>query len=395
MPLSNPDLKGPLTDIRVLDFSRVVAGPYATRLLSDLGADVLKVEPPEGDLTRLLGLQGDGESGYYLQQNIGKRNICIDLKVDGARELILKLAAKADMVVENFRPGIMDKFGVGWKDLSAVNGKLVMLSISGFGQNGPERGRAAYAPIIHAEAGVIARQAEMSGGPAMDLQVSIADTYSSLHGVIGLLAALRVAEQTGIGQHIDVAMIDALHSADDYAHWALDEAWPKPPENLVWDAPEDSRILISGDLKWLWHLLSTHENVVAPVSEGADLKTKIAARGQAVADWVKTRASFDALTDRLDELNLAWGRLRAFGADSFEQTSVVANGVIVDIEDSTGASRRTVQSPYRFSRSQSGISPGARAPRRGGHNFEALEDWLGESHEAVAAYRAAGILCAE
>src|SRR5690554_8197144 len=114
----------PLAGLKVLDFSRVVAGPYATRILSDLGAEVLKVEPPEGDVTRKLFKRESGVSGNYLQMNIGKQNICIDLKAEGATEVIKKLAAKADIVVENFRPGVMDKFGIGWNDLSKVNPRL-------------------------------------------------------------------------------------------------------------------------------------------------------------------------------------------------------------------------------------------------------------------------------
>lgn len=213
----------PLAGLKVLDFTRVVAGPYATRMLSDLGAEVLKVEPPEGDVTRRLGSQGDRLSGYYLQQNIGKRNICVDLKAPGARELILKLAATADIVTENFRPGVMARFGIGWDDLVKVNPGLIMLSISGYGQTGPDRKKAAYAPVLHAQSGLIARQAEMANAKPVDIQMSVADSYSSLHGIIAILAALRVRDQSGEGQHIDMAMTSVLHSVDDYAHWVLDD----------------------------------------------------------------------------------------------------------------------------------------------------------------------------
>jgi CoA:oxalate CoA-transferase len=281
------DISGyPLAGLKVLDLSRVLAGPFATRMLSDLGADVIKIEPPEGDVTRNFGKTDNGVAGFYLQQNIGKRNVCIDLKAEGARELVLDLCRKADVLVENFRPGVMKRFGLDWESVHAVNPKLVMLSISGFGQTGPESGRAAYAPVVHAEAGLIARQAEMSEGPAYDLQYSLADSYSSLHGLVGLLAALRVAEQTGIGQQIDIAMINVLHATDDYAHWALDNNWPKPSENLVWDAPEGKQILISSDMKWLWLVLSTKGGLVDPTPKGADLETKLANRRKAIVEHI-------------------------------------------------------------------------------------------------------------
>lgn len=384
----------PLQGVKVLDFSRVVAGPYATRLMSDLGADVLKVEPPEGDLTRKLGPKTEGASGYYIQQNIGKRNICIDLRAEGARELILKLAEEADVVVENFRPGVMDKFGIGWDALHEINPRLVMVSISGFGQSGPERGRAAYAPIVHAEAGLLSRQADFSDSAA-DIQMSVADTFSSLHGLIGLLAALRVAEQTGVGQHVDVAMIAALHSSDDYAPWALDQGWPKPAENVIWEAPEDERVLISGDMRWIWHLLSTKLGVQDPTPEGADLSTKIKLRRDAIENWVKTQPDFKTLSTRLDELNLAWGRVRAFGADGYSQQTVVEDGIVVEIEDDAGETRQTIQSPYRFSHSQSGITSESRAPAQGEHNISALADWLSLDADTVGALEDAGILLKE
>jgi len=366
----------PLAGLKVLDFSRVVAGPYATRMLSDLGAEVLKVEPPEGDVTRKLAKRESGVSGNYLQLNIGKRNICVDLKADGARALIHRLAAQADIVVENFRPGVMDKFGVGWSDLSKVNPRLVMLSISGYGQNGPERGRAAYAPVLHAESGLIARQAEMSGGHPTDIQFAMADSYSSLHGVIAILSALRTLDQTGEGQHIDLAMLNVLHSADDYAHFALDDIWPKAPETLVWKAPEDRQILITGDMKWLWIMFSTKDDLKDPTPDGADVATKVRLRREAMEQHIMSHKSFDALTATLDRLNLAWGEVHPFGPEIYEQTSIKALGTIVDVTDDDGNARRTVQSPYRFSKSRSGIDSNAKTAKRGEHNVAALRDWL-------------------
>ena len=375
----------PLAGLKVLDFSRVVAGPYATRMLSDLGAEVLKVEPPEGDVTRKLGKIDQGVSGYYLQLNIGKKNICVDLRAEGARDLIHKLAAQADIVVENFRPGVMDKFGIGWDDLSKVNPRLVMLSISGYGQNSAERGRAAYAPVLHAEGGIIARQAEMGGGKPTDMQFAMADSYSSLHGIVAILAALRTLDRTGEGQHIDLAMLNVLHSADDYAHFALDDIWPKAPETLVWEAPEKRQILITGDMKWLWIMFSTKDGLQDPTPAGADVATKVRLRREAMEQHIVAHKSFDALTATLDRLNLAWGEVHPFGPDIYEQTSIKALGTIVDVTDDDGNARRTVQSPYRFSKSQSGIDGNSKTAKRGEHNVAALRDWLDMDESEISA----------
>lgn len=385
----------PLDGIKVLDFSRVLAGPYATRILSDLGADVVKVEPPEGDVTRHFGKLDGGASGFYLQQNIGKRNISLDLKTDGARALALALAKQADIVVENFRPGVMDKFGLGWNDLKAINPKLVMLSISGFGQEGPERTRPAYAPVLHAESGLVARQAQITGEPAGDIQLSLADTYSSLHGLIGIFAALRVAEQTGLGQHIDMAMINVMHSVDDYAHWALDGVWPKPEENIVWDAPEGKRILICASMKWIWRTFATRDGLADPTPDDANLDTKIRLRREALIERVRSFETFDALTTKLDALNLAWGTVREFGQESYAEPSIEARGILVDVTDDIGEPRRTIQSPYRFSESKSGITGDAKVPKRGEHNIDALSEWLGLSATEIETLADKGILLNE
>src|SRR4051812_23750285 len=123
------DLPRPLNGLRVLDLARVVSGPIAGRMLSDLGADVVKLEPPEGDVTRIWGEQRHGLSGFYTQQNAGKRNVCVDLKLSDSVTLVRRLAATADVVIENFRPGVLDRLGIGWSVLSADNPRLVLLSI--------------------------------------------------------------------------------------------------------------------------------------------------------------------------------------------------------------------------------------------------------------------------
>jgi len=164
----------PLEGVQVLDLSRVLAGPFAGRMLSDLGADVVKLEPPQEDLTRLWGAVIGGVPGYFHQQNAGKRDVCIDLSVPEGVALAQQLAAKADIVIENFRPGVMDRLGLGYRQLNAARKDLILLSISGFGQDSPESQRMAYAAVIHAESGLVTRQAR-DGRPPQDIrQCSIA-----------------------------------------------------------------------------------------------------------------------------------------------------------------------------------------------------------------------------
>ncbi len=337
----------PLEKVRVLDLSRVLAGPFAGRMLSDLGADVVKLEPPEGDISRGWGDVRHGLSGYYTQQNSGKRCICVDLGAPGAGELVRRLAEKTDILIENFRPGVMSRHGLAWKTLSAANPRLIMLSISGFGQEGPESQRAAYATVLHGESGYVARQAEFDGTRASDPVLSIADLNAGLHGLVAILAALYLRQRTGRGQHLDIAMLDAMLATDDYANFALDEIPLIRGGGEVWDAP-GGPIMITGDFRIIWKLLVRHHGVVDPTPAGAALADKIRLRRQAAADFFMSFPNRKALIDALDAVNLAWGDVRS-NADAFRSPTARSRGVVARVDDRGGGSRPVVQSPYRFS----------------------------------------------
>jgi alpha-methylacyl-CoA racemase len=199
-----------LDGIRVLDLSRLLPGPFLTMILADLGADVVKVEDPKvGDYIRAFPPQKAGMGGRYLAVNRGKRSIALDLKEPRARDAFLKMAAAADVVVESFRPGVMDKLGLGWSALSAVNPRLVMCSISGYGQTGPYVHRAGHDLNYIGLAGVLAMGAEKRGAaPAMP-GIQIADfAGGGLWGATAVLAALFGRERTGKGQHLDISMTE-------------------------------------------------------------------------------------------------------------------------------------------------------------------------------------------
>lgn len=376
----------PLEGVRVLDLSRVLAGPFAARMLCDLGADVVKLEPPDGDVTRFWGANIGGNPGYYHQQNVGKRNICIDLSNATGPRLVRALAAKADIVIENFRPGVADRLGVGYAALSADHPGLVMLSISGFGQTGPESRRAAYAPVIHAEAGLIMRQAVQAGGPPKDFALSMADTNAGLHGLVATLAALWMRERTGIGQHIDLAMLDAMLTTDDFLHFWLEHA--ESTKNLpseVWDTV-GGPMLIAGDFRNIWRVMTTAAAVAEPESETSSVAEKAAARRAAVQDFLLTFGDRESLIAALDGMNLAWGDVRTSEAVP-EQPTVRHRGSVARVDDREGGTRPIVQSPYRFSAAESGVR--GPAPWRGEHNAEVLREWLGLDDAGIAEWSAA------
>lgn len=379
----------PLDGLKVLDFSRVLAGPFAGRMLCDLGADVVKIEPPDGDVTRLWGRVVGNLPGYFHQQNVGKRNICVDLRAPGAKSLVEALVAEADILIENYRPDVMSRLGIDYAALSKVNPRLVMLSISGFGHNGPESGRPAYAPVIHAEAGLLDRMAHRSGFTPHDLPLSVADTNASLHGLVGLLSAVIMRERTGVGQHIDIAMLDATITTDDQLQYDLeDSAATGPLASEVWETPTGP-ILLSADLRYLWKLLSEKRGVTAATTDDMDLDTKIALRHAAVTAFLATLNTEQVLSETLDDLNIAWGRVR--NAQTIrEQPTVRARGSIVDVDDRAGGTRPVTQSPYRFSAARSGVR--GPAAHRGEHNAEVLAQWLNKSAGDVAGLLASGVL---
>ncbi len=382
-------LQYPLAGLKVLDFSRVLAGPFAGRMLNDLGADVVKVEPPDGDVTRQWGHVVGGLPGYYHQQNAGKRNICIDLRAPGAKTLVFDLVKHADILIENYRPDVMPRLGLGYADLQAVNPRLIMLSISGFGQGGPESHRPAYAPIVHAELGLMARAARRGNVPYRDLPLSVADTNASLHGLVAVLSAVILRQRTGVGQHIDIAMVDATLATDDQLHYELEDAEHTGPlPNDTWQTGAGP-VLVSSDFRWFWRQLNTVVGLQDPTTAEMDRDTRIAARRALVFDFMQTLNSWPDVEALMARMNLAWGQVRE-GATLREQPTLKHRGSITEVDDRAGGTRPVSQSPYRFSSARSGVR--GPAPHRGEHNAEVLQQWLGRTNEEVAALLAAGVL---
>ena len=206
------DSPRPLDGLRILDFSTTIAGPHCSRLMADMGADVIKVESPEGDLMRSRPVLREGASTMFGQLNAGKKSIVLDLKRPEAIAAIKKLVAKVDIVVENYRPGVMKRLGLDYPVLAAINPKLVYCAISGYGQTGPGAGRPAYAPVIHAATGYdMAHLFYQQGRERPDnCGIFVADYASGAYAMGAILAALHQRHTTGKGQMVDVSMFETL-----------------------------------------------------------------------------------------------------------------------------------------------------------------------------------------
>lgn len=215
--------------IRVLDFSMFLAGPYCTRLMADMGADVIKIEPPTGDFLRATPPQRGGRSAYFGHLNCGKQSLALDLKHAKSVEIIRKLASTADVLVENFRPGVMDRLGLGPAALRDINPRLIYCSVSGYGQDGPKANRASFAPIIHAASGfemLTPRYANELSSPVQNRN-AMADYLAATHALAGIGAALYHRTVTGEGERLDIALMDAMHNAMSYEY--VDSQFPGFP----------------------------------------------------------------------------------------------------------------------------------------------------------------------
>jgi formyl-CoA transferase len=210
MKNTSENTQRPLSGLKIIELGQLIAGPFAAKILAEFGADVIKVEPPSGDPLRQWRYVHDGTSVWWAAHARNKRSMTLDLRQPEGQDVVRRLVADADIVIENFRPGAMEKWGLGFEALHAINPKLIMLRVSGYGQTGPYRDRPGFGVIGEAMGGLRYLSGE-PGRPPVRVGVSIGDTLSGLHGVIGVLMALRHREQqNGLGQEVDVALYESV-----------------------------------------------------------------------------------------------------------------------------------------------------------------------------------------
>jgi crotonobetainyl-CoA:carnitine CoA-transferase CaiB-like acyl-CoA transferase len=396
----------PLEGVRVIDFSRVLAGPHCAKHLLDLGAEVIKVEPPRGDLTRQAFPRSGDISGYYAQQNAGKRNISIDLNVAGARDIALKLCDTADIVVENFRPGVLESFGLGYEAVAARNPSVVYVSITGYGQRGSWRSRMAYGPAVQAEVGFTRNTLNQFGVDGADRRTDAlthGDVYAGLHGAIAALAALQHRRLTGQGRYIDVAMAAVLTSMNERVHYdlsgidlgaeqpilgAADGAFFTSPEGFDFVAP----FSLVSSVTFPLYLGAMRRPDLAddPRFRTPELRrANLAALHTIVQNWIWTFESMDTLDAQLDEAKVATGRLRDI--NEFNETHWAKDWVTIrEVDDRNGGTIRIPAPPWHFSGHDG--APTAQIPaHQGEQNAEILKE-LGYTDDQTRALVSCGAL---
>ena len=402
--IPNPAGTRPLEGIRVLDFTRVLSGPHSTRMLSDLGAQVIKVEPPEGDLTRFAYPRVGSMSTYFAQQNIGKLNISLDLKKPEAVDIIKELVTHCDVLVENYRGGVMDKLGLGYDVLSAINPQLIYASISGYGNSGPWSHRRAYATVVNAETGLTGLQARARGGDAANDPHSHADVYTGMEAAAAVLAALFQRTSTNVGQYIDVSMAQTMLYVNEHVQNELFEG-VVPPGQIRSFQPGDYPILQTADGQ---HIVvsghpaerGTFELFVSAMQKPellqdprfTDVESRLKnfdALRDIIRAWAHTMPHPQALEDVMAANGLAMGVMRTM--DELTRTDWARErNVIINADDRSGSTFRVPNSPWVFSGSDTGTR--GQPKFRGEDNEAVLHELLGISPQRVAELTTQGVL---
>ena len=394
--------QGPLTDLLVLDVTRVLAGPFAGMVLADLGAEVIKVERPgRGDDARAFGPFVQGVSAYFASVNRGKKSLTLDLKSPRGRELFLALAERADVVLENFRPGVMARLGLGHDTLRAPNPRLVYAACSGFGQTGPYAQRPAYDAVIQAMGGMMSITGEEGRGPVR-VGASIADITAALCTVVGILGALHHRERAGEGQLVDVAMLDcqvgilenaiARYFASGEPPTRLGTRHPSITPFQAFDTADGQLVLALGnDALWaaFCRLVGRDELIDDPRFATNELRTRHHAALEPIVQEILGAHPTAWWLEAAGRAGIPCGPINSL-ADLAADPQVAARDMIETVDHPVAGPMRMAGVPIKFSATPAAIR--APSPTLGQHTAEVLRARLGLDGRAVARLRAAGVV---
>lgn len=398
-----------LAGIRVLDLSRVLAGPWATQIFADLGADVLKIERPgAGDDTRAWGPpfvpDGSGEPGdaaYYFSANRSKRSLAVDFARPEGAQLLRRLARHADILVENYKVGSLTKHGLDYAAVHALNPKLVYCSITGFGQTGPHAQRPGYDYIIQAMSGLMSVTGEAGGAP-MKVGVAVSDLFAGLYGACAMLAALRHAEATGQGQHLDVALLDCQIAAlanqaqnflaSSRSPSRLGNAHP----NLTPYGPystSDGQLVVAVGNDTQFRALALAINAAELIADARFLNNRARLANRGALDAAINAAMAEKpgafWLDRLHQAGIPCGPIQTI-AEALADPHISARGLLAQTQREDGSRQGLIRHPVRFSETpaRDPVSP----PRLGQDSQAALRDWLNLSEPEISALGQAGVI---
>ena len=393
---------GPLQGIRVLDFTRVLAGPAAALALADLGAEVIKVEPPgSGDETRTFPPMRDGESHYFLSINRGKKSIVIDLKSEAGVALARDLAARCDILIENYRPGVMDRLGLGYETLAAINPRLIYCSISGFGMTGPLRDRPSFDIVLQAMSGALSVNGDPGGLPTK-LGIPLGDLVGGINGPIGILAALYERSITGRGRLIDVSLMDGMIGMLGYlaqlAFFTGEDPKPQGSEhpNLVPYGifpAMDGSIVIACLTNSFWgricEALQMPEATNDPRFDSIEKRRGNRGAVNALISAFTSQRTVDELVELFTQYQVPHAPILGIGA-ALSQPQSIAREMVVETEHARLGTIPIVSRSIKFPADAQPVP--AAPPVLGQHTNEILEGVLGLTPAEVEELRAAGVI---
>jgi crotonobetainyl-CoA:carnitine CoA-transferase CaiB-like acyl-CoA transferase len=393
-----------LSGLKVLDFTQYLAGPTVTRLMAEMGAEIIKVEQaPMGDPARLLPVVKNGRSAYFVQQNRGKKSLCLDFSKSEAIELLHSLATKVDVVVENYGPGVLERRHLDYASLRNINPRIIMASISAFGRTGPLSHKVGYDFIAQAFSGLM----HMTGypdRPPVFVGMAIGDTGSGVHAFAAVGYALYYREKTGVGQHIDISMVDALyhmHEVNVQAYTTTEGQYV--PQRMgahhalvtpcgVFKGPEGYIAVLVLDRQWpamakaMGHPELIDDERFATGPERAKNQKELIA---IIEEWMASLASDEAVLKVLDEYRIAASPVMSVAA-SVTHPHFQARGMIRKVADPILGEVTIPGFPFKFS----GFPelPDIQAPMLGQHGSELLRDHLGLTEQEVGKLKASGVL---
>ena len=390
----------PLEGIRIVDFTRFLAGPLSTALLADLGAEVIKIEPPQGDDYRAIGPFRNGESALFTIVNRGKRSVVLDLKEPAAQALARDLIATAQVVVENFRPGVADRLGIGAAEVTGANPRLVYVSVSGYGQTGPWAARPAYDIVMQATTGLMHVTGDPKGEATLVGEV-VSDVVTGLYASWAILAALLQVERTGRGQHVDVAMYDSTISflITSLARYLFTDVVPERVGNRhplsapfgVFQAQDGPFVLAVLNTRFFTALAGLigrpdWASDARFLTDAGRLENEPILRA-GIEAWSQSRSVAEVCA-ALEAAQVPAAPLASL-AEALTTPQAQARGLLTPIDDERLPGLRLPLQPVKFTGSAANVA--ARAPGLGEHSDQVMAELLGLGAERIAELAAAGL----